>query len=297
MEHRDLSMYIVLQDGTTKLGTPRSIAYETATGGIKICSEKSVHVIVKIANFMSSFETNFISGNGIVVDKNNIKFGGGVTPNLNQVTNECKFSFNLKKKSQTDRCFYCLVFSWITNENKIGFLVSSPFAAYTQNTIYNQNIFICSYLSSNYCESELLTDKLKSKTKQLEDYVSLIMDYVRNGIDGLHRSYIIHQNYPFTLANSMTAVLHAIIDLNNPRSDFNTLTRTPCGTEETYSRVDSLSQKLKIIPKNDTKNIKEEHYLETAFIENMTHPLPIVNLRFATCIARSIGQLKKGTKM
>ena len=39
-------MYIVLQDGSTKSETPRSIAYELNTGGIKICSEKAVHVAI-----------------------------------------------------------------------------------------------------------------------------------------------------------------------------------------------------------------------------------------------------------
>ena len=48
MEHRNLSMYIVLQDGSTKSDTPRSIAYEFNTGGVKIHNEKTVHVQAKL---------------------------------------------------------------------------------------------------------------------------------------------------------------------------------------------------------------------------------------------------------
>ena len=49
------------------------------------------------------------------------------------------------------------------------------------------------------------------------------------------------------------------------------------------------------ISKDDVKKIAEEHNVETEFLENMTNPLPLVKLRFATCIARSKGQMKKGS--
>lgn len=295
MEHRDLSMYIVLQDGSTKSETPRSIAYELNTGGIKICSEKAVHVHVKIGNYNSSFKTNFLSSSGMIVEQQNIKFGGDVTPNLNEITKECKFNFNLKQSSQNDRCFYFLVFSWITNTNTVGFLVSMPLAVYSKNTIFNQYIYFCSYLSANFYEFELISNIEERENVNIQN-LNFLLICMKNGFYGVHCSYIIHQNHPFTIANSMTAVSHAIFDLNSPRSKQGTITRGLRNEEDTYTRVDSLAQTLrKITFKDDEKKIREEHYLETEFLENMTDPLPKVKLRFATCIARSKGQLNKGT--
>jgi hypothetical protein len=282
-----MSLYIALQDLGIKNSSPRSVALEKSTGGIKICSEKSVNCCLQIGDYSTGFSVNFLNSHGDFVSDDCVQFGGNLKPKLNIVNHSCEFTFSLKCSSQKEKCYYFMVVSWVTATNRAKFLVSCALAAYSKNTIYDQSIDICSYISTDYLELDL---KTKNGQMDVLAYSSLLT--VRTTCFPI-QCYIVHQDTVLNRFNQRLGVSAALVDIDHMvTTSLNQLVETG-GKGGQYSAVFSLVQSFRLNGNERNGNL----FVLESIVSDLQTPFIIrdeIHMEFDSSISRSTGQLLKG---
>jgi hypothetical protein len=207
--------FIAIQDAGNNPASPRSIALEKNSGGIKIFSDKYSNVCVQINDFKSDFDVFVIESTGQLIDDEYVSFGVLPKPRLNATSLRCEFNFRLKRSTPRERCFFYIVVSWISSSNAIRFVISCPLASYTRNSVFNQSIDICSYLSM--CEIELPPTKAISSNNCFhpQDQINQIMlTWLANTLRSEpHHTFIVHQDEVVTFSNQWLAIQDAARDI------------------------------------------------------------------------------------
>jgi hypothetical protein len=288
-----MSLYIALQDLCFKKSSPRSVALEKSTGGIKVYSEKSVNCCLQIGDYTTGFDVNFLSSHGDFVSEDCVQFGGNQKPNLNVVnnSNSCEFSFSLKCSSQKEKCYYFMVVSWITASNRAKFLVSCALAAYSKNAIYDQSIDNCSYISTNYLELDLKT----KKNGQMDIFAYSSMLIVRVTCYPF-QCYIVHQDTILNRFNQRLGVSAALFDIDYMlTTSSNQLVDTSSCAGGQYSAVFSLVQSFRLNGNERNGNL----FVLESILSDLQTPLADrneIHMEFDSSVSRSNGQLFKGTE-
>jgi hypothetical protein len=276
-----MSSFIALQDLSAK-DTPRTVAFEKSTGGLKLFSERFINVFMHTADYQSSFNVRVITSHGFIVDDKHVLFGAGFMPKVDMKCNSASFNFRLNRSSQNcDKCYFFIVASWITCEGKASFLVSSALSAYTKNAVFGQpNDLCCSYVSTNCFDSEALHWTEDNKL----DFHAHLPEIVLFAKRETQQSYIVHQVCPLNLANHRDAVLCAVADITGFQYPQQT-------SEKSYTDIQFVSQSLEQDGRDKSRQI-----LKTTLSngESQTSLLESTKLLlFSSKVARSKGQLGK----
>jgi hypothetical protein len=156
--------FIALQDLGVKKTSPRSVAMEKFSGVIKIFSDKYSNVCVQINDYKSDFDVRVISSKGELIGEEFISFGSIPKPRVNATSLRAGFDFRLKRFSLRDKSLFYIIVSWISSSNSTKLLVSCPVASYSTNSIFNQSIDICSYLSMSEIELPAMSQQSKMQS-------------------------------------------------------------------------------------------------------------------------------------
>ncbi len=264
------------------------MALEKSTGGIKIYSEKDTNCCIQIGDYKTGFCVNVLNSHGMFVTDEFLTFKHGHKPEVSKDSNRSEFGFRLKCSSQREKCYYFLVASWITPTNQAKFLFSCALIAYSKNTIYDESIDNCSYLSTNYLELDL---SLKDEQLDLSTYSSILRVMMTCFP---HQIYIVHQDITLTLSNQRSGVIAALVDIKHMDATLsNHLVYTSC-TAQQYSAVFSLVQSFRSheVTRNGNLLVLE------SVLSDLQTPLLFrdeIHNEFESSISRSKGQLLKGT--
>jgi hypothetical protein len=291
--------FIALQDNCTKETSPRSVALEKCSGAIKMFSEKYTNICLKLVDYKSDFDIQIINNFGVVVEDRFVSYGEKYRkrPALSQVNNTCEFSFRLKRSSQTDKCFYYIVVIWKTSSESLKFLVSCAFISFTKNSIHNQSIDLCSYLSMNVFDLSLVVNSSNNKSTDLRDSLLIISAMVRANPQ---QSFVVYQDHKLTLKNQLGAVTTAAMDIEHMMNNsdggngFRVLTKSH-NVNENYSCAFSLIQQYE--EDLNAKTAATFSIITTISDLEQVPPKDEIRLKFSLTIARSVGQLNKGSEV
>jgi hypothetical protein len=206
-----MSAFIALQDLCQKI-SPRAIAFEKSTGGLKILNDRFINVFIQVTDFKADFSVQAISSRGAIIHDKFLKFGLNFLPKVDVKTNVCSFNLILNCSSEKYNSFFYIVVSWLTNQGKVRFLVSSALVIYTKNTINDQPYDDhCSYVSFNNMDQDIIIDR-NSTSSQFKFclYLENVLLFSKRD---LQPSYIVYQKLPLNLRNHRDAVSSAAHDI------------------------------------------------------------------------------------
>lgn len=286
--------FIVLQDLQQRINSPRSIAMEKFSGGIKIFSEKATNAYLQISDYKCGFRVQFITSAGEVVDEQHLKFIGDKLPIINESSLTSSFSFRLRRSSQKcGKCYFFMVVSWITNTGTdVVFLVSSALTAYSKNTIFDQANDSCSFLSMS-CFKQNIVVKMNEELVDLYAHMNAVLTFARSDY---RQTFIVFQNAQLTRANHTIAVTKAANDIHEQLENFAEelkLTKGCTVFGDAYSRVYACCQLFA-----QQENVGE---VIKSLVVELTPPQHkdevAQELEFSHSVARFKGQLMKGSGM
>jgi hypothetical protein len=278
-----MSTYIALQDLEAEGSRTKSIVLEKSSGGIKLSSSKFINCCVQIADYSKGFNVHVLNSNGDVVTENLLKFEKNHKPKVFAGNKRSEFGIQIRCSSHTEKCFYFIVVSWITeSRNRVKFLVSCALAAYTKLNVFDQSLDSCSYVSTNCFDFDLKVDA----NDQLD--IASYADFLAIQITCFdNRYYIVHQDTSLVLSNQRNAVSAATSDIRHMEDTMSTC--LPITFNDSYSAVFSFVQSFRVNKKAATGNL----FILQTCISDLQTPLSSregINMEFDTGITRPTGR-------
>jgi hypothetical protein len=213
-------MFISILEGIT---VKRNVVLEKKSAAVKLFSAGGfVQIQLEVQNYAAQFDVKVVVFDGSCLKKESLHFDRKFFIKTTQMQREPNFrlAFGVKIKpvSQNQCCF--LVVSWLTNNNKIMHLISTPFIPMTRNNHDDVRVF-----DSNISYISKQTIEIDCKPQTNEPNVSFMDQLLNNNKFLSFRNYFVyHLDETKSVEHPMVA-LTAVDDITNNR--YNTENKSP----------------------------------------------------------------------
>jgi hypothetical protein len=282
-----MSTFIALQD-LCKRKSPRAVAFEKSTGGLKISNDRSINVFIQVTDYSADFSVRAISSRGAVINEKFLKFGRDMLPKVDIHRNACSFSLCLNCSSEKHNSFFYIIASWLTNEGKVRFLTSSALTVHTKNTIFDQTCGDhCSYVSLNHFDHDNIHRKENCGEFEFSLYLTAVLLFSKRD---LQQSYIVYQELSLNLMNHRDAVSAAVRDIIDQSQSMYSHTKAYTIVQRVSQSITlELSGSSEVLKTTDIKTVLKA--ATNDIVDNLEVGPKVAELTFSLRAARSKGQL------